>query len=107
MDPTILAPLGSLTLTQLAYVVAVDAHRHFGRAAAACHVTQPTLSMQLGKLERALGASLFDRTRAPVVPTPLGERVVAQARVVLREAARLAQLAEAGGSEVAGELRLG
>ena len=47
--------LAGLTLTQLAYVVAVDEHRHFGRAAAACHVTQPTLSMQLGKLERLLG----------------------------------------------------
>ncbi|MDF1503767.1 hydrogen peroxide-inducible genes activator [Roseisolibacter sp. H3M3-2] len=103
----LLSPLASLTLTQLAYVVAIDAHRHFGRAAAACHVTQPTLSMQLGKLERALGATLFDRTRAPVVPTPLGERVAAQARVVLREAARLAELAASDGGEVAGELRLG
>ena len=101
------AQLGSLTLTQLAYVVAVDTHRHFGRAAAACHVTQPTLSMQLGKLERALGATLFDRTRAPVVPTALGAQVAAQARVVLREAARVVELGNGDEREVAGELRLG
>ena len=101
------AQLGSLTLTQLAYVVAVDTHRHFGRAAAACHVTQPTLSMQLGKLERALGATLFDRTRAPVVPTELGAQVAAQARVVLREAARLVELGQGADGDVAGELRLG
>ncbi|MGZ8471627.1 MAG: LysR substrate-binding domain-containing protein [Gemmatirosa sp.] len=102
-----LSPLGSLTLTQLAYVVAVDTHRHFGRAAAACHVTQPTLSMQLGKLERALGATLFDRTRAPVVPTELGALVAAQARVVLREAARVTELGRATDGAVSGELRLG
>ena len=102
------AHFGPLTLTQLAYVVAVDTHRHFGRAAAACHVTQPTLSMQLGKLERALGATLFDRTRAPVVPTELGAQVAAQARVVLREAARLTELGQGhDGGDVAGELRLG
>jgi LysR family hydrogen peroxide-inducible transcriptional activator len=102
-----LAPIGALTLTQLAYVVAVDTHRHFGRAAAACHVTQPTLSMQLGKLERTLGATLFDRTRAPVVPTALGVLVAAQARVVLREAARVTELGQAADGAVAGELRLG
>ncbi|GLC25506.1 LysR substrate-binding domain-containing protein [Roseisolibacter agri] len=102
-----LAQLGSLTLTQLAYVVAIDTHRHFGRAAAACHVTQPTLSMQLGKLERALGATLFDRTRAPVVPTALGAQVAAQARVVLREAARVVELGQGADGDVAGELRLG
>ena len=103
----LLAQLGSLTLTQLAYVVAVDTHRHFGRAATACRVTQPTLSMQLGKLERALGVSLFDRTRAPVVPTELGALVIAQARVALREAARITELRHAADGVVAGELRLG
>jgi LysR family hydrogen peroxide-inducible transcriptional activator len=63
--------------------------------------------MQLGKLERALGATLFDRMRAPVVPTELGALVAAQARVVLREAARVAELGRAADGAVAGELRLG
>jgi LysR family transcriptional regulator, hydrogen peroxide-inducible genes activator len=108
-DPmtTELATLGSLTLTQLAYAVAVDAHRHFGRAADACHVTQPTLSMQLGKLERALGVTLFDRSRTPVVPTDVGRAVLEQARVALREAARVAEVRDLAAGEVAGELRLG
>ena len=102
-----IAQLGSLTLTQLTYVVAVDTYRHFGRAAAACHVTQPTLSMQLGKLERSLGAVLFDRARAPVVPTALGVQVVAQARLALREAARVTELRPVDDGTVAGALRLG
>ena len=103
-----LAPaLGSVTLTQLAYVLAIDTHRHFGRAAAACSVTQPTLSMQLRKLERALGATLFDRSRVPVVPTETGRRVVTQARAVMREAARLEDVVGGDAGAVSGEIRLG
>jgi LysR family hydrogen peroxide-inducible transcriptional activator len=99
--------LGStVTLTQLAYAVAIDTHRHFERAAHACNVTQPTLSMQVQKLETALGATLFDRSRVPVIPTDAGVAVIAQARVVLREAARLADLGRAASGEIAGELRL-
>jgi LysR family hydrogen peroxide-inducible transcriptional activator len=98
--------LGStITLTQLAYVASLDTHRHFERAAAACNVTQPTLSMQIRKLETALGAELFDRTRSPVIPTDVGLEVIAQARVVLHEAGRLTELSRTG-SGVAGELRL-
>lgn len=96
----------SITLTQLAYAVALDAHRHFERAAAACHVTQPTLSMQLRKLEDALGAALFDRSRTPVVPTDVGIVLLEQARVVLREAARLNDLRDAARGTMAGELRI-
>jgi len=106
MEPAIRPP-GDATLTQLAYAVAVDAHRHFGRAAAACGVTQPTLSMQIGKLERALGITLFERGRSPVTPTEAGRRVVAQARVALREAARVREVCAAAGDDIAGELRLG
>lgn len=101
------AQLGRVTLTQLGYAVAVDAHRHFGAAAAACHVTQPTLSAALRKLEQALGVTLFDRTHAPVVPTEAGRLVVEQARAVLREAARLGDIRDALAGAVAGELRLG
>lgn len=99
--------IADLTLTQLSYVAAVDSHGHFGRAAAACEVTQPTLSMQIGKLERALGVTLFDRTRSPVVPTDVGRQVVAQAREVLRSAARIPEICGDNQDLVAGELRLG
>ena len=96
MNP--LFDLGStVTLTQLAYAVAVDTHRHFERAAGACNVTQPTLSMQIQKLEGALGTTLFDRSRVPVIPTDAGVAVIAQARVVLHEAARLADVHEVVG----------
>ena len=96
-----------LTLTQLAYAVAVDTHRHFERAARACSVSQPTLSMQLHKLETALGELLFDRSRTPVVPTDIGRVLIAQARVVLGEAARMGDLRDAASGVLAGELRLG
>ncbi len=96
----------TITLTQLVYAVALDTHRHFERAASACRVTQPTLSMQLRKLETTLGGTLFDRSRSPLIPTDLGKAVVAQARVVLREAASLADLRSTGPEAIAGELRL-
>ncbi|HEY8796191.1 MAG TPA: LysR substrate-binding domain-containing protein [Gemmatimonadaceae bacterium] len=95
------------TLTQLAYAVAVDTHRHFERAARACNVSQPTLSMQLQKLEAALGEALFDRSRSPVVPTDIGRVLIAQARVVLGEAARLGDLRDAASGKFEGELRVG
>ncbi len=96
-----------VTLTQLGYAVAIETHRHFGAAAAACRVTQPTLSMQLRRLEEALGFTLFDRTHTPVVPTEAGRLVVEQARVILREAARLGEIRDALAGVIAGELRLG
>ena len=102
-----MARTDDITLTQLAYVAAIDTHRHFARAAKACGVTQPTLSMQLAKLERALGAALFDRSRAPVVPTDVGARLVEQARVTLREASRLHEIVAQRSGVIGGELRLG
>ncbi len=105
--PALLDSSSTITLTQLAYAVAIDTHRHFERAARACHVSQPTLSMQLRKLETALGVSLFDRSRTPVIPTDIGAVLLAQARVVLREAAQLGDLRDAARGAIAGELRLG
>ncbi len=100
--------LGStVTLTQLFYAAAVDTHRHFGRAAEACNVSQPTLSMQLRKLEKALGVELFDRSRSPVVPTDVGATIVEQARLVLRETMRLTDVCDTAAGLIAGELRLG
>jgi len=95
-----------MTLTQLEYLVAVDTHRHFGKAAKASHVTQPTLSMQLQKLEDELGVLLFDRSKSPVIPTTEGERIVEQARVILREQSRLLEIAQRTKDELAGDFRL-
>ncbi|MCE7935897.1 MAG: hydrogen peroxide-inducible genes activator [Chlorobi bacterium CHB2] len=96
-----------MTLVQLSYIVALDTHRHFSIAAKHCHVTQPTLSMQLQQLEEELGVILFDRSKKPVVPTEIGIEVVAQARMVLREAERMGELVNNARAEVSGELRLG
>ncbi len=97
-----------MTLQELRYLVALADHGHFARAAAACHVGQPTLSTGLRKLEQSLGVELLDRSQRRVRPTPAGERVIAQARVVLEEAERLRALAgEEAADPEAGPLRLG
>lgn len=96
-----------MNLAQLRYVVALDEHRHFSRAAGACGVTQPTLSTQLGKLESELGVEIFDRDRRPAEPTDLGRLIVDQARRVLREAGRFEEVIQEAQGTVAGELRVG
>ena len=96
-----------MNLAQLSYVVALDEHRHFSRAAEACGVTQPTLSTQLGKLESELGVEIFDRSRRPVSPTDLGRQIVDQARRVLREVGRFEEMILEARGVVAGELRIG
>lgn len=96
-----------MTLIQLEYVVALDTWRHFGLASDKCFVTQPTLSMQIQKLEEELGVKLFDRTKQPVIPTAIGARVIAQARVVLREAGLIPQLISEQQDTLAGDLRIG
>ena len=75
-----------ITLTQLEYIVAVDTYRHFGKAAESCFITQPTLSMQIKKLEEDMEIIIFDRSKQPLIPTDVGQRVVEQARIVLKEA---------------------
>jgi LysR family hydrogen peroxide-inducible transcriptional activator len=95
------------TLKQLQYLTALHDHGHFGRAADTCFVTQSTLSAGLRELESLIGVTLVERTRRVVRFTPLGERIAAKARRVLREAEELADLARAAGKPLAGELRLG
>ena len=97
--------LSALTLTHLRYLVAIDTARSFRAAADACHVSQPTLSTQLQRAEELFGARLFDRSRQPVLPTEIGVRVVAQARVILRETKRLGEVARPGA--LGGTFRLG
>jgi LysR family hydrogen peroxide-inducible transcriptional activator len=96
-----------MTLTEMRYIVALARERHFGKAAEACHVSQPTLSVALKKVEGQLGAALFERTASDVRITALGERIVAQARRVLEEAVRLEEIAEATGDPLSGQLRVG
>ena len=95
-----------MTLTQLEYVLAVNKFRHFGKAARSCFVTQPTLSMQLQKLEDELGVVIFDRSRSPILATSDGERIIDQARVIIREEKRLLDLVQQSKDELAGEFRL-
>lgn len=96
-----------MTLQQLIYLVALDEHRHFVRAAEACHVTQPTLTLQLKKLEDELDIQLFDRRSQPVRPTDVGSHVIAQARVVLRETAQLQALVDELHEGFSGTYRIG
>ncbi|ATH06845.1 hydrogen peroxide-inducible genes activator [Halobacteriovorax marinus] len=95
-----------MTLTQLEYVVAVNKHRHFKKAAAECNVTQPTLSMQLQKLEDELGIIIFDRSKSPILPTIEGEKVIKQAQVVIKEYNRIFHILENSQGEVSGKFRL-
>ena len=96
-----------ITLTQLEYVVAVDEFRHFATAADKCFVTQPTLSMQIKKLEDDLGVIIFDRSRQPVVPTDIGYKLIEQARTVLASAQRIKEIINEEKQEVAGSLKIG
>jgi LysR family transcriptional regulator, hydrogen peroxide-inducible genes activator len=96
-----------MTLTQLEYIVALDTHRHFAVAAEKCFVTQPTLSMQIQKLEEELGVKIFDRTKQPVIPTEVGTDIIAQARTTLRESNMIKQIINDQKDTLSGELRIG
>ena len=96
-----------MTLTEMRYLVALAKERHFGRAAERCHISQPTLSVAIKKVELQLGAALFERNAVEVRVTALGERVITQAQRVLDEAVKLDELASAGRDPLRGPLRLG
>jgi LysR family transcriptional regulator, hydrogen peroxide-inducible genes activator len=96
-----------MTLVQLEYLLAVDTHRHFATAAEHCFVTQPTLSMQLQKLEEELGVQLFDRSRVPVRPTDIGKEIIAQARIIISESKKINEIVLDQKQEISGELRIG
>lgn len=96
-----------MNLQQLEYIVAVDNFRHFVQAADQCCVTQPTLSMMIKKLEDELNVKLFDRNKQPVVPTEIGAQIIAQARIVLREASRIEELARKFNGAMIGDLKMG
>ena len=96
-----------MTLTELRYIVAVARERHFGRAAEACFVSQPTLSVAVKKLEEELDVKIFERGGSEVSVTPLGEAIVRQAQVVIEQAAAVKEIAKSGKDPLSGALKLG
>lgn len=96
-----------MTLTELKYIVAVAREKHFGKAADACHVSQPTLSLAIKKLEEELELKLFERSATEVTVTPLGSEVVLQAQSVLEQASHIKEIAKRGKDPLAGALKLG
>ena len=96
-----------MTIQQLEYIVAVDEHRHFVRAAESCNVTQSTLSAMILKLESEFDTVIFDRNAHPVVPTPMGRKIIDQARVILFNKSQLEELIFMEKTGVAGSVGLG
>ena len=95
------------SLVQLEYIVAVDTYQQFSIAADKCFVTQPTLSMQIKKLENDMDIIIFDRSKQPVVPTEIGKKIIEQARIILSESAKINEVVQVSKNTVSGELKLG
>lgn len=96
-----------MTLTEFRYITALARERHFGRAAQACHVSQPTLSVAIKKLEDELGVQLFERRKVEALLTPIGEQVVEQAQRVLEQVDQIRQLAMVDQDQLSAPLRVG
>lgn len=96
-----------MTITQLQYVLAVAEHKNFTLAAEKCFVTQPTLSMQIQKVEEELGITIFDRSKKPIQLTEVGQKIVAQAKNIVNEADRMQDIVDLQKGYVGGEFRLG
>lgn len=96
-----------MTITQLEYILAVDTHKNFAKAAETCFVTQPTLSMQIKKIEEELGVLIFDRSKKPVITTEIGLQVIQQARITVQEAYRIKEIIQNEKEEIKGELKIG
>ena len=96
-----------MTLTELRYIVTLAQEEHFGRAADRCHVSQPTLSVGVKKLEDELGVLIFERSKSAVRLTPVGEGIVAQAQKVLEQAQGIRELAQAGKNQLTAPLKVG
>lgn len=96
-----------MTFIQLEYAIAVDTYRHFAKAANACFITQPTLSMQLHKLEKELGVKIFDRSKQPVVTTAAGLEVISHAKKILEERDGLFDFLQLKKGILAGDLKIG
>lgn len=96
-----------MTFVQLEYIIAVDTWRHFATAAANCYVSQPTLSMQIHKVEEELGVKIFDRSKQPVIPTEIGMELIEQARRIIAEKNKMDEMVNMKKGILSGELRIG
>ncbi|MGI1679537.1 MAG: hydrogen peroxide-inducible genes activator [Cellvibrionaceae bacterium] len=96
-----------MTLTELRYIVTLAREQHFGHAAERCFVSQPTLSIAVKKLEEELGVPIFERTKSRVHPTPLGQKIIAQAQLVLEQTAAIKDIASAGKDQLNSPLQVG
>ncbi|HEY1040222.1 MAG TPA: hydrogen peroxide-inducible genes activator [Bacteroidia bacterium] len=96
-----------MNLQQLEYIIAVDQYRHFVTAAEKSFVTQATLSMMIKKLEEELDIKVFDRSKQPVVPTEIGEKIIQQARIIIAESKKIREIVRNESKEISGELRIG
>lgn len=95
------------SFSQLEYIVALDTHGNFKIASEHCYITQPTLSMQIKKMEEELGVVLFDRSKQPVIPTDIGKDVIAQARIILTERDKVQEIVDVHQDQIQGDLHLG
>ncbi|MBB3698341.1 LysR family transcriptional regulator [Flammeovirga yaeyamensis] len=96
-----------MTITQIEYIIAVDQYQSFSAAAEACFVTQPTLSMQIKKLEELLDVVIFDRGKQPIIPTEIGKKIIEQGKIVLQESKKIDDIILQHKGEISGELKLG
>ncbi len=96
-----------MTLQQLEYIIALDTHRHFVNAAESCFVTQPTLTLQIQKLENEMGTQIFDRTKQPIEPTKAGTAIIEKARQILREVNALKTFVNTEKDDLSGTFRIG
>ncbi|OHX67945.1 hydrogen peroxide-inducible genes activator [Flammeovirga pacifica] len=96
-----------MTITQIEYIIAVDQYQSFSAAAEACFVTQPTLSMQIKKLEELLDVVIFDRGKQPIIPTEIGKKIIEQGKIVLQESKKVDDIILQHKGEINGELKLG
>jgi len=96
-----------ITLQQLEYIIAVDKYRHFVTASEKCFVTQPTLSMQIKKLESDLGIVIFDRSKHPIIPTLLGEKIIQQAKETIFQSNKIVEIIKNEENSISGELSIG
>jgi LysR family hydrogen peroxide-inducible transcriptional activator len=97
----------NISLIQIQYLIALDEHRNFMKAADACFVTQPTLSMQMKKLEDELGVIIFDRSKQPIVPTSIGAEIISQARIIYRETGQIENILRDFTGDISGSLKIG
>jgi LysR family hydrogen peroxide-inducible transcriptional activator len=97
----------NISLIQIQYLIALNEHRNFIKAADASFVTQPTLSMQMKKLEEELGVIIFDRSHQPIEPTPIGKKIIEQAKIIFAETGRIENILKEFTGEISGTLKIG